>query len=98
MDDLIKDCIVERNKRIKSASEFYQRFINATRPHSNLTNILSQGAMHEMIAALSEMDETSFRDIPAGQRILILTKARTLINHDEFRLRNPAASFFGSAY
>lgn len=93
VDDLIKDCLVEKNKRIKSATEFYQRFVNATRPHSNLTNILSQGAMHEMIAALSEMDESSFREIPAGQRILILTRAKTLVNHDEFKLRNPAASF-----
>jgi serine/threonine-protein kinase len=93
VDELIKDSIAEKSRRIKSASEFIQRFVNATRPHSNLTNILSKGALHEMIAALSEMDESSFSEIPAGQRILILTRVKTLINHDDYKLRNPAASF-----
>jgi serine/threonine-protein kinase len=92
VDELIKSCFAEKARRIKTPAEFYQRLISATRPHSNLTHILSQGALHEMFTALSEMDESSFEEVPGGQRMLILTRAKTLINQDEHRLRNPAAA------
>lgn len=92
IDDLVKDCLVDVDQRLKSAHEFYQRLIKATRPHSNLSVVLSSGPLHETIAALTEQDENTFVNLPTGQRILILTRAKTLINKDDYRLRNPAAT------
>ncbi len=93
IDNLIRDCITSKDKRIKTADEFYSRLTSALRPSSNLGATFAQGTIADIIASIEGLNHISFNSLPAGQRVLLLTKLRTLISTDEFRLRNPTASF-----
>lgn len=93
IDNLIRDCIKEKDRRIKSADEFYLRLTTALRPSSNLGITFSQGTIGDIITSLDILNHLSFINLPAGQRTLLLTKLKTLITADEFRMRNPTASF-----
>jgi serine/threonine protein kinase len=96
IDNLIRDCISSKDKRIKSVDEFYLRLTSALRPSSNLGTTFSQGTIADIIASIESLTHISFSTLPAGQRVLLFTKIKTLIKSDEFRMRNPTASFLNA--
>ena len=96
VDNLVRDCITTKDKRIKTAEEFYNRLTFALRPSSNLGTTFSQGTIADIIASIEGLNHISFSTLPAGQRVLLFTKLRTLTAADEFRMRNPTASFINA--
>lgn len=96
IDNLIKDCVTTKEKRIKTADEFFLRMTSALRPSSNLGTTFAQGTIADIIASIEGLNHISFSALPVGQRALLFTKLKTLIAVDEFRMRNPTASFLNA--
>ena len=96
MDNLVRDCIATKEKRIKTAEEFYNRLTSALRPSSNLGTTFSQGTIADIIASIEGLNHVSFSALPAGQKVLLFAKLKTLTATDEFRMRNPTASFINA--
>jgi serine/threonine-protein kinase len=96
IDNLIRDCITEKDKRIKTSDEFYSRLTSALRPSANLGVTFAQGAISDIIASLDGLNSISFNNLPSGQKTLLLIKLKTLISTNEYRMRNPTASFLHS--
>jgi serine/threonine protein kinase len=93
IDNLIRDCITTKDKRIKTAEEFFTRLTSALRPSTNLGITFAQGAIADIITSINSLNHISFNNLPAGQKVLLITKLKTLIAKDEFRMRNPTALF-----
>jgi serine/threonine-protein kinase len=93
IDNLIRDSISVREKRINTVDEFWSRLNQALRPSSNIGSTFSQGVLSEIITSLQSFNHVSFNNLPAGQKILLMTRLKTLIATDDYRLRNPTASF-----
>ena len=92
VDELILSCLtIDRNKRLKSATEFHRRLIKALLPHTELSETLTQGSLHEIQAAISNMSPPEYANLPAGQRRLILSRVSDLVKVDQPRLRNAVA-------
>jgi hypothetical protein len=51
-----------------------------------LSDVLVEGHLHEIIAALREMDPNEFIQIKAGARLLVLNKALDVIENDDAKL------------
>lgn len=96
IDNLIRDSITSKDKRIKSAEEFYLRVTSALRPSANLGVTFAQGAIADIISSLDTLNHITFDSLPAGQKVLLITKLKTLISTDEYRMRNPTALFLNS--
>lgn len=97
VDNLVRDCIAAtKENRIKTADEFYNRLISALRPSSNLGTTFSQGTIAGIIASIDGLNNISFNALPPGQRVLLFAKLKTLTATDEFRMRNPTASFINA--
>jgi len=54
--------------------------------------VLSQGALHEIQTALSQLDSYNYINLPAGQRRLLTSRIKDLVRVDEPKLRNAVAS------
>ncbi|WP_428235219.1 serine/threonine protein kinase [Gracilimonas sp.] len=93
IDSLIRDSVTTKNSRIQTADEFLRRLKLALRPSADIGKTFSQGALHEIIASLQTFNHVSFSNLPHGQKVLVLTKLRTLVKSTDFNLRNPTASF-----
>ncbi|MCH7679138.1 serine/threonine protein kinase [candidate division KSB1 bacterium] len=96
IDNLIRDSITSQSSRIQTAEEFFNRLQKALRPSSNIGATFSQGALHEIIASLKTFNHISFASLPPGQRILLMTRLKTLLTASEFHLRNPIALFLNA--
>jgi serine/threonine protein kinase len=93
VDELILSCLKERPQdRLQQASEFHNRLREALLPHASFAKIIGDGSLHEIRNALAEMDPTSFRDLPSGQRRLIQGKINDLVEKDAAHLKNAIAS------
>jgi len=74
MDELIRDCLLPREKRIQTAKGFTQRLATALASSRPLSEILAHGRLHELAAALEEISPSELAQLPEGQRALILAK------------------------
>jgi serine/threonine-protein kinase len=95
VDNLIQECLQEKDKRVKSASQFIDMLNQALRPSTNLSIILTDGPLHEIQIALSEMNELEYMSLPSGQRRLIFSRLKDLISVDKEHMRNAVASLMG---
>jgi serine/threonine protein kinase len=74
MDELIRDCLLPKEKRLQTAKAFAQRLSTALVSTRPLSEILAHGKLHELSAALEDISPTDLAQLPEGQRALILTK------------------------
>lgn len=93
VDALVRDCLLPKDKRIKTVEDFSIRLNQALRPSANIGATFSNGAIADVVASLQGLNHTTFTNLPIGQRILLMTRFKTLVAKDDFKLRNPIASF-----
>ena len=93
VDILIRDCLETKDKRIETVDEFHRRLNQALRPSGNIGTTFSKGALADVVASLQGLNHITFNNLPVGQRILLMARFKTLITSDDFRLRNPTATF-----
>ena len=77
IDDLIRDCLMLRDRRVDSVKNFSDRLSGALRATRPLSEILAHGRLHELAAALQGLSPDEFIKLPEGQRELILVKLPT---------------------
>ena len=74
VDDLIRDCLLPKARRVDSAKSFSERLAGSMRTLKPLSDVLVQGRLHEVASAIEELNAEEFINLPAGQRALILAK------------------------
>jgi len=74
IDELIRDCLLPKEKRIQTAKSFTQRLSTALASIRPLSEILAHGRLHELSAALEDISPADLAQLPEGQRALILAK------------------------
>lgn len=93
VDELIKDCLLPKEKRIPSAKAFIQRLTATSGPARPLSDILAHGRLHELASAIEELNQSEFAGLPPGQRALILAKLDDITGSGDFKLRFAAEEF-----
>lgn len=89
IDELVRDCLTERNNRVESAFAFATRLQAAGRAQMPLAIVLAEGTLSDLGAALDGMTARDFAGRPAGQRRLIVEKILDLSETEEARLEFP---------
>lgn len=93
IDSLIQDCLLPRDQRVPSASEFSERLAGALRMRKPLSEVLARGRLYEISLALREEGFTadSLAGLPRGQRALLLVKLESIVCSDDESLSFPCA-------
>ena len=92
IDDLIQASLRDRGQRLDSAEKFARAFEQALEPHASFSEVLSKGSLHEIQIALGKMTPGQFGRLPRGQRVLMFSRLKDLLNVDESNLRNAVAA------
>lgn len=93
IDDLIQDCLAERDKRVSSARAFSQRLSQAFVPSRPLAEVLAKGRLHEIALALEGLTPDAFSLLPAGQRALLFVKIDDMTAPGDSSLQYAARDF-----
>jgi serine/threonine-protein kinase len=94
IDELIVKCLEEnKDRRLSSLKEFIKQLEGALRPSRPLSEILSQGKLHELAAAIEPYTPREFAQLPLGQRSLILEKMADIVASDDPRLELASEQF-----
>jgi serine/threonine-protein kinase len=93
VDDLIRECCLPKEQRVASVTDFSTRLAGALRPSKPLSEVLGQGRLHEIAAALDELQPEQFAKLPPGQPTLVLAKLDDIVESEEPRLEYAAARF-----
>lgn len=93
IDNLIQDCLLSKEQRVLTPSEFSERLIGALRMQKPLSEVLALGRLYEISLALKDEQLTadSLAELPAGQRSLLLIKLESIISSDDENLSFPGA-------
>lgn len=93
VDALIQEALREQpDRRPATATQFSARLAEALRPHANFTATLADGSLHEIQVGLNQMDPAGYAALPAGQRMLLITRMDDLVNVDEPKMRHAIAT------
>lgn len=93
VDELIQSCIAPKAQRIRSAADFRQRLQAALLSHKPLSSVLHGGQLYDVIVSIRQMEPQEFLQLPAGQRLLILSKCRDLVLTETPRLAAARSEF-----
>jgi serine/threonine protein kinase len=93
IDELVRDCLLPKARRIESARAFSVRLSGALRATKPLSDVLAHGKLHELAAALEELSPEDFMKLPEGQRVLILAKVTDVVASGETRLQIASEQF-----
>jgi hypothetical protein len=87
IDDLVLDCIEPRERRLESARLFMARLAGAlSEPSKPLSDVLAHGKLHELSSAIENLSASEFAALPAGQKVLILSKIADIVGSNESSL------------
>jgi len=86
IDDLVRRCIADKPRRLKTATEFRNLLRSALNGHRTLSEVLAAGQLHEVIDVIDSMTPVQFSEMRAGQRLLILQRCHDLVAEDDRRL------------
>lgn len=87
IDELILDCLEDKDRRLESARLFTARLAGAlSQPSKPLSDVLAHGRLHELAAAIENMEASEFAALPAGQRVLILAKLSDVVGSNDYNL------------
>jgi serine/threonine protein kinase len=93
IDDLIRDCLLPRERRVESAKAFTVRLSGALRATKPLSEILAHGKLHELATALEDLSAEDFSKLPEGQRVLILAKVTDVVGSGDPKLQFASEQF-----
>lgn len=93
VDQLIQECLLPLERRVPSAKSFSIRLAGSLRITKPLSEILAHGRLHEVAAALEELDAEQFSRLPPGQQTLVLVKCDDIVTSNEENLKLAAARF-----
>ena len=93
IDDLIRDSLLPKERRLSSTKNFNQRLSGALRPSIPLSDVLVHGKLHELATAIEQLSSVEFMRLPNGQQNLILAKVEDIVDSGEPKLEHPAARF-----
>ena len=83
-------------RRVASAKLFSARLADSLRVTKPLSEILAHGRLHEVAAAIQELNADDFSRLPKGQRALVLLKCEDVVGSGEEGLRAAGISFLQS--
>jgi len=87
VDTLILKCIQDdRERRLADTQEFIEEMIKVTRTDVPLSELLTEGRLHEIIYALHQLSYESYHDKPIGQRLSVRARFEDLIHTDRVEL------------
>ena len=93
IDDLIRACLLPKERRLRSTRDFSRELSGALRPSKPLSQVLVHGKLHELAAALEQFSPIEFVQLPKGQRSLILTKVADIVDSGEANLQYASEQF-----
>lgn len=93
IDDLIRDCLLPKGRRLDSARAFTSRLSGALRPLKPLSEVLAHGRLHELASAIEELNPEEFIKLPEGQRALVLVKVSDIIESGDPQLEFASERF-----
>lgn len=93
IDDLIRDCLLSKERRLDSAKGFSSRLSGALRPLKPLSEVLAHGRLHELASAIEELTPEEFIKLPEGQRALVLVKLSDIIESGDPQLEFASERF-----
>ena len=93
IDDLIRDSLLPKERRLKSAKNFSQRLSGALRSSKPLSDVLVHGKLHELATAIEQFSPTEFTQLPKGQQSLILEKVADIAGSGEPNLEYASEQF-----
>lgn len=86
IDELIRECLLPKEKRLPTASAFSQRFSTALASSKPLSDILAHGRLYELASALEDLSAAEFTQLPEGQKALILAKLADIVGSGDEKL------------
>jgi serine/threonine protein kinase len=87
IDELILDCLEPKERRLESARLFMARLAGAlSQPSKPLSDVLAHGKLHELSSAIEGLSPAEFAALPAGQRVLILSKIVDVVGSNDYSL------------
>jgi serine/threonine protein kinase len=87
IDELILDCLEPKERRLESARLFMARLAGAlSQPSKPLSDVLAHGKLHELSFAIESLSPAEFAALPAGQRVLILSKIVDVVGSNDYSL------------
>lgn len=93
IDELIQECLFPPERRVPSAKAFSNRLAGSLRVTRPLSEILAHGRLHEVAAAIEQLDADDFSRLPKGQRALVLLKCEDIVESGVESLRSAGISF-----
>ncbi len=93
IDDLIRDCLLPKERRPDTAKSFGSRLAGALRPVKPFSEVLAYGRLHELANAVEEFTPEEFAKLPEGQRVLILAKISDIVGSGEAQLQYASERF-----
>jgi len=91
-DDLIKACLAhEPGDRLSSAGDFIRQLRLTVRTDAPLSELLTHGRLHELLAALRALDAEDFAAKPRGQKLLLVNRLKDLMRTDQPALHRATA-------
>ncbi|MCB0194887.1 MAG: serine/threonine protein kinase [Anaerolineae bacterium] len=84
IDDLIKSCLqTNPEDRISSAGDFVFQIKTAVRSDAPLSQLLTEGRLHELLLAIRPLSAEDFTNKPIGQKLLIINRLKDLLRIDK---------------
>jgi len=93
IDDLIRGCLLPKERRVDSAKSFSSSLAAALRPLRPLSEVLAHGRLHELANAIEELTSTELVKLPEGQRALILVKLSSIVSSGDPQLQFASERF-----
>lgn len=84
IDDLILKCLqTNPEDRISSAEDFVTHIRTAIRSDAPLSQLLTEGRLHELLLAIRPLSAEDFTNKPPGQKLLIINRLKDLLRIDK---------------
>ena len=93
IDDLIRDSLLPKERRLSSAKIFSHRLSGALQPSRPLSDVLVHGKLHELATAIEQFSPIEFLRLPKGQQSLILAKVADIVASGESKLELASERF-----
>ena len=93
IDDLIRDSLLPKERRLNSAKNFSQRLSGALRSSKPLSDVLVRGKLHELATTIEDFSPIEFMRLPKGQQSLILAKVADIVDSGEPNLERASEQF-----
>ena len=91
IDDLVQECLLEKDQRVSSAKTFGTRLQGALRLERALSEVLASGRLYEIAIALEKLSPEQFNALPKGQKTLVLVRLDDIVLNP---LLQPASEHF----